>query len=1085
MFYLTVLALGLFAFSRLPIELAPEVDFPKLSIVTTWGTTSPETMEAVVTSQIEEVANTVKGVRKVSSVSEEGRSTVSLEFQKDTDMDFARLELKEKLATLQEALPYGVSPPTVQKYVPEDFRKLQGFLTYTLSSNLSPGEIQRLAEQKLKPAVMSIKGVSNVEILGGVEREIKIELNPELMKSLNISLSDVSDALSGIELQSSSGYIVEAGQKVDFAIRNTIKAISEIEEQIIRTLPNSKIIRLKDIASVTDTFEEPRTFFRINGKPAITLEIDKEPGVNMLRVADDVYEKMESLKKSLPEIQIIKASDTSENLRQELGKLSNQSAFSVLCIAFVLLLFLRNLKAPFIILSSIFFSVAATILAFSVFGIGLNLITLAALTLAFGMLVDNSIVVLDNIHRHFESGEEQLLAVSSAVREVVLPVVASTLTTIGALLPVFFLPENLKLYFVQFALAVGVSLLLSLLVAFTLIPSLAYRVELRIKSRSARNVITTDTKRSLKNSNPRSAILNHVIPKVLRTINEAFDKLLSAYKSIIQYIIKHRVIAVLLTIWFFGLPVWLLPEKIETPYIAPFYNSIFGSKLYDEIRPYIDHILGGSSHLFFKYVTRGEVWSVGKETYVVVYVKMPKGTEIKRLDKVMRDIEHFLLDGINQTGVTHGDTNRAITKLVTRVYGEYANIVVYFTDEASTTAVPYIVKNALTAYAAQIGGADVGVYGYGPGFFTGGEAAPSFRVKVLGYNYNRVKEIAQKFKQQIERNPRIANVDIDRSLWGRDILFETAITIDRDRISRYGLTVVDIVRAIRTHTKGAIQLSRFKIQGEPINYSVKYAGYGQFSIDDLKNVVLMTPSGEQVRLGDILNISEQRVLSRIVRENQQYQRLVVFDYKGPYKYGDKFVDAAIKNTAVPNGYSIQRAEWFFLREEEEFFLLLIALFSLLIVFMITASLYESFLKPFVIILAVPMSLIGVFLAFYFTGATFDRGGYASIILLIGIVVNNSIVLVDRVSNLEKTVPSGFGNRVGAIVEAASHRLRPILMTTMTTIAGLLPLAIAGEPTSIWYSLSIGTIGGLISSTVLVLLVIPALYMLLVRRRKVL
>ncbi len=237
---------------------------------------------------------------------------------------------------------------------------------------------------------------------------------------------------------------------------------------------------------------------------------------------------------------------------------------------------------------------------------------------------------------------------------------------------------------------------------------------------------------------------------------------------------------------------------------------------------------------------------MGKETYIVVYVEMPKGTDIERLDKVMRDVEGLLLQGTNQSG--------AIQKVVTRVYGGHANIAAYFTDEASITDAPHIIENALTAYAAQIGSAQLGVYGYGPGLLKGGEAVPSFRVKVLGYNYNRGKEIAQKFKQQIERNPRIANVDIDPSLGKRNVLFETAITIDRDKISRYGLTVVDIVRAVRTHTEAAIQLSRFKKQRESISYSMKYARYRQFSVDYPRNVIPLTLSGEHVRLGDVLNI---------------------------------------------------------------------------------------------------------------------------------------------------------------------------------------------------------------------------------------
>jgi multidrug efflux pump subunit AcrB len=538
----------------------------------------------------------------------------------------------------------------------------------------------------------------------------------------------------------------------------------------------------------------------------------------------------------------------------------------------------------------------------------------------------------------------------------------------------------------------------------------------------------------------------------------------------VRFTLRHKKATLLVTVWLFGIPVWLLPEKIETPVLASLYNPIFGSKFYSDIRPYMNYLLGGSSHLFFNYVTKGEFWSFGSETYIVVSIDAPPGTEIERLDGVMRGVEEQLARSGNQ-----------IQKTVTRVSNDgYASMRILFSNEVSQTAFPYLLKAHLTAYLSQVGGVNTGVYGYGPGFYTGGESAPSYHIKILGYNYNQVKQIAKDLQRELERNPRVANVEIERSYFGRkDNITEIAVTVERQALARCGLSVADIIRLVRSYSRGTVsRLEQFKVEGEQLNYVVKYAGYHDFSVDTLQQIIVRTLTGTAVRLEDIVTIAERRTLGQIVRENQQYQRWVSFDYKGPYKYGDQFVDRVVKNAVLPAGYSVERPQgFFFFREREEREIFWVILLSVLIVFMVTAALYESLIKPFVIILAIPMSLIGVFLAFYLSDTNFDRGGYASVILLAGIAVNNSIVLVDYIARRHKR---GM-DLTEAIVLACRHRIRPILMTTLTTIAGLIPLVVDEKQGSFWYSLAVGTIGGLALSTVLILLVVPGMYLVLVTR----
>lgn len=1037
MFYGVILVGGVFAFTRLPLELSPSKDFPRLSVVTSWSGTSPETVEQFITAPIEEISNTVRGVRRVSSTSEEGRSTVDIEFEQKIDMNFARLELNEKLAAFSENLPLGASPPVIQRYVPRDLRDLQGFLSYSLSGPSPPHRLRQYAEEQIAPALLSIKGIANVQVLGGETREVQIELDPGKMAALGLRPEELSGKLRELQFSSPVGAFERGHARRLLAVRNAEVGLGDLQEFVVTWTASGVPVCLRDIGVVRDGLSEPQSFYRVNGKPTVTIIINKEPNTNTLTLANAVFTRLNEQETGMPNgFILIKESDKSHHMRIELEKLYKEIVISLLCIFLVLVLFLKSMKAPALILSSILFSIAGTFLLFWLFGIGLNLLTLAGLVLGFGRLVDDSIVVLENINRHEGMVQaEPSKTVPAAVSEIALPVVASTLTTVGALLPLQFLPPDLKPYFLDFGIAVGVSLLMSLLVSFTMIPVAAAHMNL---------------------SSSRARFLDRVGSAALQT-----------YQSLLRIALRQKKLVMVIGVWLFGLPVWLFPERIESEtFWASLYNNTLGSDTYRTAKPYVDYGLGGASHLFFTKVSKGETWDFGTQTYLIVSVGFPQGTEIERYNRIAEEVEKLVLGG-----------NEGIDKVTTRVHPDYGIVRIDIAADAAETATPFELKNQLVLFAAQTGGATISVSGFGPGFYSGGESAPSFYVKVLGYNYNRVKDIAENFRERIGRNPRVAEVDIDRSFGRWNKMYELVILLDRGSIDHHGLTVAEVVRAVRTYTRGAIEYNMLNMRGERIPYVVKFSGYRNLSVDDLFNAIIVNDRGEQVRLADLIRVEERRVPAKITRENQQYLRYISFEYKGPYRFGDQFVDAAIKAMPLPSGYLFDRSFSFFrFTEEHQESMLWIAVFALLAVFMITSSLYESFIKPFIIILSVPFSLIGLFLAFYLTDTPFGRGGYAAVVLLIGIVVTNSIVLVDFIARRMEGVENG----AGILVQVASNRLRPVLMTTLTTIGGLMPLLVMGEKSSLWYSLSLGTIGGLLSSTVLTLIVIPVVYSMIYR-----
>jgi HAE1 family hydrophobic/amphiphilic exporter-1 len=391
MFFLAVLFTGMVSLSRLPLDLTPDASFPKLSVVTHWPNTSPETIEALVTSPIEAAANTVAHVKRVDSISEEGRSTVNIEFARGADMDFAALELSEKLSLLKEELPFGVQPPQIQKYVPKEFQSGR-FLSYHLTGPLSLPEIRRFALERLRGPLLAVEGVADVQVLGGQDSQLQIEIDPTKLSALGLSEQAVAAALRDVNVRAAAGQIHHGSTKFDLIIDNPLTRIDEISEMIV-SANNGAVVRVRDVARVYSGYSEPRNLTRIDGQPAIVINIEKEAGANTILVADRIFVRLAELQKNFPSsVRQIKERDQSEQIRRELTNLASRSLFCVAVIFLVLLAFLRNVISPLIILATIFFSVLLTINFFYFAGIGLNLLTLAGLALGFGMMVDNSIV---------------------------------------------------------------------------------------------------------------------------------------------------------------------------------------------------------------------------------------------------------------------------------------------------------------------------------------------------------------------------------------------------------------------------------------------------------------------------------------------------------------------------------------------------------------------------------------------------------------------------------------------------------------------------------------------------------------------
>lgn len=1003
MAYGALALLGVASWLNVPVELLPETELPRLTITAQWPGASPEVTEAFVTSPIEAAVQQVRGVEKVTSTSEEGRGSIDVEFGRGVDMDFARLELSERLAALDDALPEGAMRPTVEPYVPEEFaRQARPFLRYTLTGTLTTEALRALVDERVAPELRQVRGVAGVQATGGRSRVLEVALDERRILALGLTPEQVRTAVRGMEDVREAGRVERGGMLYAVAVREYAGSPERIRALPVLT-DRGRLVRLEDVATVRDTYEQPRSLYRIDGQPAVSFQVVKELGTNVVESADRVKAVVAAMEGQLPGgARLILDQDESEGVRTQLTDLGWRAASAAAIVFVVLFLFLRSFRSAAIVFTSIAFAALITLNLVYFGGLTLNLLTLMGLAMGFGLVIDNAVVVLENVYRHARTSPDAPTAAERGAREMVLPVLAATLTTIIVFIPFVYLQGEVRLFYVPLAIVVAFTNAASLLVSFTFTPALAGRL---LGSR-------------------------------VRSIRERAQ-----------------------------------PER------EPWYVRLYGAAVAGSLRrPWVPITLavlalGGSWHLFDKYVTRGTVWRpwYAEQSYIQITFNLPRGEELERTDQLVRYFEARL------------KAMPEVETFNTWVYPQVARMEVRFPEALQETAVPLAVKEQLEAYSHQYGGAEVRVYGYGPSFYGGGSSPPNYSIRVLGYNYERVREIAEDLGRRLTRYSRIQEVDTNASgqWFQRDRATEIVLRVDRPALAAHGLTAAEVVQRVNAAIARSGHRNWLRVGGEEVPFTVALEGYEHLDVLGLQQLQVPAPGGAPVRLADLARLDEREVQSRILREDQQYQRTVTYEFRGPNKLGDRVHEAVIRSTDLPAGYTlVGREEWRWSDDERRQIYVVLGV-SLILVFMVTAALFESLRQPLCVLFTVPMALIGVFMVFFFTGASFTREAFIGVIMMGGVVTNNATLLVDHVNQLRRRDGVALHD---AIVRGTLERVRPILMTSAVTILGLLPLVLFAEAAdaNIWNALGYALLGGLASSTVLVLTVTPALYLLFER-----
>jgi hydrophobic/amphiphilic exporter-1 (mainly G- bacteria), HAE1 family len=725
-----------------------------------------------------------------------------------------------------------------------------------------------------------------------------------------------------------------------------------------------------------------------------------------MRVAADVRDRLDGIRATLPDgVTLSVTHDESESVADELEVLARRSALSLGLILLVLLAARRGARPSVVVLTSVVFSALATFLVFRFLDLGLNLVTLSGLALAFGMAVDNSIVLLESVAHRCRGRRFSPVRTLAAVREVLFPLLAATATTAVVTLPFLYLEGDLRDAYLPFVLAVVVSLVASLAVALTWTPLLA-KWALRERGTGVSG---------------RGALPGRVDAALLR----GFDRTLGAF-------LRRPWLPVAISALVLAAAVWVFREK----------------------------------------VAKGSIFSPQPDTTLTVSIGLPPGARIERTDELLRTFEDAVL--------THEFRAKGWVKQVDAfVTTDRGNLTVRFPDVVAWTTVPAILKEELTMRAATISGADVSVTGQGPGFSRSrSRVTPSYQLRLTGPDYGRLATLTDGVAAVVGAEPRVRDLDTNGAGMFIEDARELVLIPDRDRIAAAGLTMRAVVDAIRPAIAADLGSRRFVGPDGPVTGRVRFEGGEDLVVPELLELLVTTPSGVRVPLRELARVEERGLPGEIRRRDQRYERQIRFEYRGPRRVGDRFVKSLVENTVLPPGYAMKDGLGLFLTAREESDIRRGIVLSLVLVMIVSAALFESLVLPFVAVLSVPLSFAAIPFTFWATGESFDRTAYVGLILLAGIAINNALLLVHRAGRLHRRLgDAGLASR-----RAARERLRPILLTTLTSVAGLVPLMHQGTEAmaGTWRSLALAATAGLLASAAFTLLVIPCLFTLLAR-----
>ncbi|TXD35800.1 efflux RND transporter permease subunit [Lujinxingia vulgaris] len=1003
MVFLGLMILGAVSFTRLQVDLLPEIDFPSISVMTTYEGAGPEEIETLITRPIEEAIGTVEGIDSIESFSAEGRSRVALRFVWGTNLDTALNDVRATIERVKAGLPEDADDPVIFKFNLGSFPIMQ----LALSGEMTEPQLRQLAELQLAPRLERVEGVASVDVRGGLKRQIQVVLNTERLRAFGLSPTSVVDALRAENRNLPAGNIERFDQSLLVRVLGEAGEPEDLQTLIVGSRSDgdgaSVPIYLRDVAQVLDTFEDPSNIVRVNRSPSLRLSVTNQSGTNTVEVAERVRAEIKRINRDYEGRAVFTvATDTSEYIEDSISNVQDSVLIGAALAVLVLLFFLRSIRSTLIIAVGIPISIIGIFTLMYYFDITLNLISFGGVALGVGLLVDNAIVILENIFRRLEEGDAPEFAAVEGSREVATAIVASTITTLVVFVPVVFLTGFASIFFGQMAFVVSFALICSLAVAMTLIPMLASRFLKRGESMEGGEK---------------------------GTIGRFLDALEQTYGNLADWCLGHPKITLATVIAMFA----------GVMMLSPFVGT--------ELLPEDDM------------------------SEVRVSLDLPVGTRIEVTERAIQKLEAVIPQEVPELVLMQ--TIVGTPGFYSTAGGETGQIELQLVKpdqrERSSNEIAADLSRKLKD---MIPGGDVRVRAGGGLWILrvlqgGGER---LEVQVRGYDLETADKLAAEVAEIMTSVDGITGANVSRKPGGKEV----RLVPDREKLGAMGVRPSDVARQVQTYIQGT-RASVLRTDGDEFDVIVRLPREERLGVEALLDAPVVIPGVGTALLGDIVSVEEVEGPLTIERENQGRVVDVRAFLSGERDLGTITADLRERINAmeVPDEFSVLvQGET---EEQEDTFagLMVGILLAVVLVYMVMAAQFESFLQPLYIMFSIPLAGIGVVLMLLATGTTFNLQSFMGCIVLTGIVVNNAIVLVDYVNLMRRERGMAVAE---AVALSARRRLRPILMTTATTVLALIPVALGlGEGGDTQAPLARAVIGGLFVSAAISLVVIPVIY----------
>lgn len=987
MMILIVIVLGAVSFSKLQIDLLPQMDLPYIMVQTSYQGAGPEEIENIISKPLEQTLSTVENIEAVISISNEGSSLLLMQFAFNTDMDEIMLQIRERVDMIKGFLPDGTSSPLVMKMDPNALPIIQ----LAVSSKGDLHTTQKIAEDVISPRFERIEGTASANVSGGLQQEVEIMLQEEMIKGYNLSSSYVAQILQAENLNMPGGSVKKGNNELTVRTIGEFKSIEEIKNLTI-PLVRGGTVRLKDIADVNLKDKSQSSITKLNGKEVVQISIMKQSDANTVNVAKDIDKEIKKIKNEYPDLDLATVFNQADYINLAIDNLISTAAIGGILAIVILLIFLRSFKTTLVIALSIPISIITTFVILFFTDITLNMMTIGGLALGIGMLVDNSIVVLENIYRNRSLGMDRVTASIDGTTEVSMAVTASTLTTVAVFIPIVFTGGLAAILFKDFALSIVIALMSSLVVALTLVPMLSSKL------------ITVKNLESEEAQEKKQGLL------------------VTFYKKILGLSLKHRFITILLSILMFAVSVLMVVS------------------------------------------VGAEFFPATDEGMINVNASLPAGSEIKEIDNILEEIKDSIINIPEIESIFTSAGGGSIMGLGSSSGGSIS-VLLRDLDERDKSAKQ--ISDEIRIRVKDIPGAEISVSE--SSMMMMGMSTGAISISIKGDDLDTLKNIGDDFKSIIDKVEGTREVTTSYE----DGVPQVQIIADRAIASQYGLTTAQIGRAVNNSLSG-FNVTKYKVKGDEIDVVLKGDNaYGE-SISYLEMLPVETPMGS-LPLSELADINVEKGPISIRRENQVRVLTVSGSVAGrDVQTVSNEIEELLKDYNMPYGYNYEFGGEIEQIQETFTDLGLVMLMAVVLVYMIIAAQFESLIQPLSIMFSVPLALSGGFIGLYITGLPLNVIGIIGFIILVGVVVNNAIVLVDYI-NLRRKKGE---DRTSAIMKAGPIRIRPIMMTALTTILGLIPMSLGiGEGAELTQSMGVVVIGGLSLSTVLTLVIVPVMYTL--------